>query len=95
MNSTSARADAFLRARTRQATVTDPQVLDLRAEITDLLADNQALRRERDTLNTLLDASLARERESDRAVRELLALINATPRGIVWMLWARMTGRES
>jgi hypothetical protein len=95
MNSTSDSAAEYPRARTRQATVTDPHLLELRAEIADLLADNQALRRERDTLNTLLDASLARERESDRAVRELLALINATPRGIVWMLWARMTGRES
>jgi regulator of replication initiation timing len=93
MNSTSDSAAEYPRARTRQATVTDPHLLELRAEITDLLADNQALRRERDTLNTLLDASLARERESDRAVRELLALINGTPRGALWALWDTLRGR--
>jgi hypothetical protein len=82
MRTTSDSAAEYLRA----ATVTDPHLLDLRAELTDLLADNQALRDD-------LDASLARERESDRAVRELLALINATPRGALWALWDTLRGR--
>jgi hypothetical protein len=102
MRTTADSAQEYLRARTRAATVTDPRILDLRAtiakwetEVSRLVVENAALRRERDTLNTLLDGSLAREREADRAVRELLALINGTPRGIVWMLWDRIIGRGS
>jgi hypothetical protein len=62
MRTTADRADAFLRARTRAATVTDPHILDLRAEIADLLADNRELR-------ARLEAALAERNAAQRANR--------------------------
>jgi hypothetical protein len=76
------------------------QVEELRREVAEeveiiglIAAERDALRRERDALNTLLDGSLAREREADRAVRDLLALINLTPKGVARALWAKLTRR--
>jgi hypothetical protein len=80
MRSTADRADAFLRARTRQATATDPRILDLRAEITDLLADNRELRRR-------LDAMREERNAAQRANRKVSLL------GAGVALWDTLRGR--
>jgi hypothetical protein len=82
MRSTADRADAFLRARTRAATVTDPRVLELRAEIADLLADNRELR-------ARLDAMRAERDQAQRANRR------RSYWGALCALWDRMSGRGS
>jgi hypothetical protein len=66
--------------RTRAATVTDPHLLELRAEIADLLADNRELRRR-------LDAMKA---ERDRAQR---ANRRRDWQGAVVALWDTLRGR--
>jgi hypothetical protein len=80
LRTTSDSAAEYLRARTRAATVTDPHVLDLRAEIADLLADNRELRRR-------LDAMKA---ERDRAQR---ANRRRDWQGAVVALWDTLRGR--
>jgi cell division protein FtsB len=58
MRTTADSAAAYLAAqRARAATVTDPRVLDLRAEIADLLADNRELRRRLDAMRAERDAA--------------------------------------
>jgi hypothetical protein len=81
MRTTADSAAAYLAAqRARAATVTDPRVLDLRAEIADLLADNRELRRR-------LDAMRAERNAAQRANRRRDYWASA------WALWDRMTGR--
>jgi hypothetical protein len=80
MRTTADSAQEYLRARTRAATATDPRVLDLRAEIADLLADNRELRRR-------LDAMRAERNAAQRANRRRDYWASA------WALWDRMTGR--
>jgi hypothetical protein len=80
MRSTADRADAFLRARTRQATATDPRILDLRAEVADLLADNRELR-------ARLDAMRAERDAAQRANRKVSLL------GAGVALWDTLRGR--
>ena len=58
-------------------------------------ADTRALIEDLNDLRAELAATSLREREADRAVRELLALINGTPRGVAWALWQMITGRTS
>jgi hypothetical protein len=65
VNCTAEHADRFLRARTRAATVTDPRILELRAEITDLLADNRALRRRLDAMKAERDRAQRANRRTD------------------------------
>jgi hypothetical protein len=65
MNSTAEHADRFLRARTRAATVTDPRILELRAEITDLLADNRELRRRLQAMREERDRARRANRRND------------------------------
>jgi hypothetical protein len=79
MRTTADRADAFLRARTRQATVTDPHLLELRAEIADLLADNRELRARLDAMRTERDAAQRANRRQDWWAS-------------VWALWDTLRG---
>jgi hypothetical protein len=65
VKTTSEHADSFLRARTRAATVTDPRILDLRAEIADLLADNRELRRRLDAMKAERDRAQRANRRRD------------------------------
>jgi hypothetical protein len=58
------------------------------ADLRRVIAENESLR-------IRLAASLEREREADQAVRALLAVINATPRGVIWALWVWITRRQS
>jgi hypothetical protein len=80
VKTTSEHADSFLRARTRAATVTDPRILDLRAEIADLLADNRELR-------ARLDAMRAERDAAQRANRKVSLL------GAGVALWDTLRGR--
>jgi hypothetical protein len=80
MRTTADSAQEYLRARTRAATATDPRVLDLRAEIADLLADNRALR-------ARLDAALSERNAAQRANRRVSYW------GAVWALWDTLRGR--
>jgi hypothetical protein len=65
VKTTSEHADSFLRARTRQVTVTDPHLLELRAEIADLLADNRELRRRLDAMKAERDRAQRANRRRD------------------------------
>jgi hypothetical protein len=65
MNSTSDSAAEYPRARTRQATVTDPHLLELRAEITDLLTDNRELRARLDAMREERNAAQRANRRRD------------------------------
>jgi predicted nucleic acid-binding Zn-ribbon protein len=80
MRTTADSAQEYLRARTRAATVTDPRVLDLRAELADLLADNRALR-------ARLDAMREERDRAQRANRKVSLL------GAVVALWDTLRGR--
>jgi predicted nucleic acid-binding Zn-ribbon protein len=80
MRTTADSAQEYLRARTRAATATDPRVLDLRAEIADLLADNRELR-------ARLDAMRAERDRAQRANRKVSLL------GAVVALWDTLRGR--
>ncbi len=57
-------------------------------------ADFRAVVEENNDLRAELAATSLREREAERAVRELLALINGTPRGVLWAVWQLITGRK-
>jgi hypothetical protein len=63
MRTTADSAQEYL--RTRAATVTDPHVLDLRAEIADLLADNRALRARLDAMRAERNAAQRANRRRD------------------------------
>ena len=56
-------------------------------------ADLCAVVEENNDLRAELAATSLREREAERAVRELLALINGTPRGVLWAVWQMIIGR--
>ena len=56
-------------------------------------ADHLALIEENNDLRAELAATSLREREAERAVTELLALINGTPRGVLWAVWQLINGR--
>jgi hypothetical protein len=87
MNSTSARADAFLRARTRAATVTDPRVLDLRAEVAYWQRAFSAVVAENASLRARLDAMRAERDQAQRANRKVSLW------GALWALWDTLRGR--
>jgi hypothetical protein len=87
MNSTSARADAFLRARTRAATVTDPRVLDLRAEVAYWQRAFSAVVAENASLRARLDAMRAERDQAQRANRR------RDWQGAIWALWDTLRGR--
>jgi predicted nucleic acid-binding Zn-ribbon protein len=80
MRTTADSAQEYLRARTRAATATDPRVLDLRAEVADLLADNRELR-------ARLDAMREERDRAQRANRKVSLL------GAVVALWDTLRGR--
>lgn len=56
-------------------------------------ADQRALIADLNDAHAELAATSAREREAERAVTELLALINGTPRGVLWAVWQLLTRR--
>jgi hypothetical protein len=69
MNTTSEHADSFLRARTRAATVTDPRILDLRADVAYWQRAFSAVVAENASLRDRLDAMREERNAAQRANR--------------------------
>jgi hypothetical protein len=63
MSTTADSAQAYILAH--RATVTDPHLLELRAEITDLLADNRELRARLDAMREERNAAQRANRRRD------------------------------
>jgi hypothetical protein len=87
MRTTSDSAAEYLRARTRAATVTDPRVLDLRADVAYWQRAFSAVVAENASLRDRLDAMRAERDQAQRANRR------RDWQGAIWALWDTLRGR--